>query len=73
MTSSPARKIRNMRNKLNDEGGGAGSKSCSIPNKGSSRSHHLGKMYLMIRCKITSGSRNLTLKRLMHLNCQRRR
>ncbi|XP_039173908.1 uncharacterized protein LOC108960930 [Eucalyptus grandis] len=34
MTSSPARKIRNMRNKLNDEGGGAGSKSCSIPNKG---------------------------------------
>ncbi|KAL3732437.1 hypothetical protein ACJRO7_029155 [Eucalyptus globulus] len=34
MTSSPARKIRNMRNKLNDKGGGAGSKSCSIPNKG---------------------------------------
>ncbi|XP_030534458.1 uncharacterized protein LOC115743696 isoform X3 [Rhodamnia argentea] len=33
MTSSPARKIRNARNKLNDEGDGAGSKSCSIPNK----------------------------------------
>ncbi|KAI6676084.1 hypothetical protein NL676_036880 [Syzygium grande] len=33
MTSSPARKIRNARNKLNDEGDGAGSKSCSMPNK----------------------------------------
>ncbi|KAF8036831.1 hypothetical protein BT93_C2524 [Corymbia citriodora subsp. variegata] len=31
--SSPARKIRNTRNKLNDEGGGAGSKSCSMANK----------------------------------------
>lgn len=33
MTSSPARKIRNKRSKLNDEGDVAGSKSCSMPNK----------------------------------------
>ncbi|KAF8036827.1 hypothetical protein BT93_C2522 [Corymbia citriodora subsp. variegata] len=73
-TSSPARKIRNTRNKLNDEGGLVLDPSHALWQiKGSSRGHCLLKMYLMMPCKITSSSRNLTLKRLMHSNYQRRR
>ncbi|KAF8036828.1 hypothetical protein BT93_C2522 [Corymbia citriodora subsp. variegata] len=63
-----------FRNKLNDEGGLVLDPSHALWQiKGSSRGHCLLKMYLMMPCKITSSSRNLTLKRLMHSNYQRRR